>query len=191
MALLDAAGYTPDPETGWRLQTSIIINGTSQDAIDISSIVKEYFADIGVDMELEILEYGAYSAINSNHQYDQLFCYYTNMCIQGDPMAVLTSLLAPGLRANHNWYDADWLAQLEVAKGTQDDAARLDLYKELAVDAMIACPQALTPTTLYWNFWHPWLKGYSGQWAYMIMEGTQYKHWWIDLDMREAMTGTR
>ena len=93
------------------------------------------------------------------------------------------------LTHTHDWEDPDFIAKFELAKKTFDDDERIELYRELHIDALEAAVWLLLPMGYDILYWQPWLKGLRGAKNYYL--ANWYKYWWLDLDLKESITGAR
>ena len=177
--LLAGAGY-PDG-----FKTNMLIS--SADDMDLPLIIKDFFDDIGVDMEIKVVEATTFfSYVNIFKKHDQmvwtrLACnsgpaeptmlmhsskYFLNPCVTNDP--VFDEIMD---RAPH-WLEGD-LNKANYVK-------QADMY---AMEHYWSVP--ILPSVSY-VLYQPWLKGYSedGFWG---QHGYQFARWWIDHDLKKAM----
>ena len=177
--LLTEAGY-PDG-----FQTNLLIS--SADDMDLPQIVQGYFADIGVDMEIKVVEATTFfSFVNIFKKHEQmvwsrLACnsgpaeptmlmhsskFFINPCMTADP--VFDELMD---RAPH-WLEGD--------PNKANFVKQADMY---AMEHYWSVP--ILPSVSY-VLYQPWLRGYSedGFWG---QHGYQFARWWIDHDLKESM----
>jgi len=169
--------------------------------VEILSIVQVYLADVGVEMEIVLLETGAFSSKKYAHDYDQMLPWTVGTmtpCFQSSPEgALLSNYRYPSLYNYPNFDDAWFNETLDEARTIQDYDARVKVLKELAVYVLEKSPYILPPAPYGYTFWAPWLKGshpdgYFGQvtpkWEWY---GPQAAHFWLDQDLKESMIGQR
>jgi len=178
--LLAEAGY-PD---GFKTEV-ICMQGYS----DLLSLIKAYWADIGVDLEIDVREYGAYVSIGYNRTHEEL---YISGFIATMPDKFLS--LVPG-DAN-NWaviddprineaYDAVTANYFNYAEANR-------LLKDVVPYILDQCFYLVPPVPKTYTFWQPWVKGYNGELQVSWMNFWDWpKYLWIDQDLKEEMTGRR
>jgi len=157
---------------------------------DMLSIIKEYYADIGVDMEINVLEYGAFSAQKYMKMYPQMVAVGVGglYSIQASPRTELSYYYTPGIFNYPDWDDAVFQERFEVAKQTQDDTERMELYQDLAIYALENAIHVLLPAPYGYTYWQPWVKGYWGQAGMFYADQNMLKNLWLDLDLKESIT---
>jgi len=152
--LLAEAGY-PD---GFKTEVT-----TLNSYVDMLSIVKDNWAQIGVDLEIKVLEYGAFWGVGFKRAFKGIFGY----------AAANGSLPFR--------YDAYF-----------DQSERYRIMREEFYPAVLGeCHVIQWPGSHKYHFWQPWVKGYSGE--YNLGKKNYYteKYLWIDQDLKEEMTGRR
>ena len=191
-ALLDAAGH-PRGADGTRFKTKLQVanNAAYHSNPDHAQLSKDYWAQIGVDVELDIVEWVVLAAHLNAHTYEGM---------------------TRGANGG-NWNNIQAIGQLETdaqwnSPGVQDpvydvmvaaarNAGSLEELQELirkADDYAIAQQWTIyaSPTPPGFIFWQPWMVGYNGELT--LGGGYHYQYLsrvWIDSDLREEMTGTR
>ena len=183
--LLADAGYPGG------FKTSIVCHAPM---VDLLSIVKEYFADIGVDMELDIREYSVFRTIGvSKKEFPELYSYgvssngYSpwwwgpwvvggsyNFSQVNDP------LIVPGAREN-------------VEANYWDEPAKFAAYRELIPYMLSQAWYVPLPDPMAYTFWQPWLKCYGGELdlGYYQSRSTWAPYVWIDQDLKYELTGRK
>jgi peptide/nickel transport system substrate-binding protein len=154
------------------------------------SIFKDYWEDIGVELILDVKEYGAWSAIMSYQTHKYMFVRGVSTTLPKDLNPVLIG----------NWENVGGIEDRRIV----DDKYRMDnaiiigepLANEIAREII---PYILEkgwiiplPGAVSYHFWQPWIKNYHGE----ITVGMADYHNWakyvrIDQDMKDDMTGTR
>lgn len=186
--LLKEAGY-PD---GFKIKM-VMQNGSAQE--QASAIIKEYWADIGINVELQVLEPTVFIGLWVGHKSEDLVLsafpggdaslfvryslgYYRgpnifNMSHVNDPAGT-----DPVIEAAFNRQ-----AQTVMVDYPAADKALKDVIPYILDQAF------LIPMPAPWGYriWQPWLKNYYG--------ANDVKFWlrwaWIDQDLKEKMTGRR
>jgi peptide/nickel transport system substrate-binding protein len=198
MALLDAAGYTADPVTGERmvLEAECII----QDS-DFAALIAGYLEDIGVTLDIIVLERGAYESHKYASNYNHVFMWgTTGIGIDVNQLQPLTMYFGTGRINIPDWGTGEagksgelFPAMLEDTVQTQDDAARMAKYMDIGLYILEEAPYLLVPARMNYTYWQPWVKGYKPKAGSYIpmMDHNMFKFWWLDLDVKESYTGER
>ena len=179
--LLAEAGY-PDG-----FKTDIVCQAG---AVDLLSVVKDYFEDIGVELEISVKEEGAYRGMLYGKSYPEM--------IYGDDNDTIYhfSRTSPG-GAQFNYINVDDPVLDEARDACYanylDDKKKEEIYKPLIPYMLEQSYYLSLPIGLFYQFWQPWIKNYTGEyevgymanffaWSYFI---------WVDQDLKEEITGTR
>lgn len=187
-ALLAEAGY-PD---GFKITMVMRNDPPSEQA---SAIIKEYWADIGIDVELQVLEASIFIGMWVGHQSEDLML---NTWAGGD--GALFVRYSMGYFRGPNIFNVSHVndppgtdAVIEEAYGKQEQYVMVN-YPEadrVTKEAYAYClSQAFNiqmPAPWGYRVWQPWLKNYYGELATKFW--LQYA--WLDLDLKEEMTGRR
>ena len=184
--LLAEAGYP----NGFKCKVNIYA-----DAADITSIVKEYFMAVGVDMEIVVHEGGAFGAVIYGRQYEDLiYSYWGN----ADPSSALTHAhggVPSSIYAFSNVVDPLAEEYTDAVKVIVDPEERNALTRAENLRQMELCWEVMLPAASGYAFWGPWLKGFMGEvgvgpTAEMGTLGI-YRYMWMDLDLKYEITGQR
>ncbi|MBA7592487.1 hypothetical protein ES708_34672 [subsurface metagenome] len=176
--LLTEAGY-PDG-----FSTSVLTGGGSL-ALDMLSMIKAYWVDIGVELELDVREGAAVSAAMRAGDYELLigatainpllheFGHYTtrdshlNWAFVDDP-----------------WFESQIIEGTRMFPGPDKDA----FTKGLALYWIGQCWYANFPAPVYYVYHWPWVKGYYGETEGGDFEtGNIFARMWLDQDLKEDM----
>ena len=182
--LLDEAGY-PRGADGTRFKTTL--NYGAWATLDYAEIAAAYWAEIGVDVEIDALssaEYherlwsrtgeGIYSAIAGN-----LF----------DPVMMAGWYHSDDMwnRGGSQWPELDAIVEAALAAPTDEEQKRL--IAEADKYAMSQHWLIFGPISPFFTFVQPWIIGYSGEMApptpnefYVI-----FARLWVDSELKEAM----
>jgi peptide/nickel transport system substrate-binding protein len=186
--------YTYDPEKAKELlaeagypkgfKTNIIC---TSGYVDMLSIIKAYWDEIGVDLELKILEAGAWTGTYYSGAYDQMTTFGHNpnrpeMFIQ----------FTNGQAMNFSKVNDPYINNLflESAATLLTEPERNAEMVRDGIDYVVAQAYSFTPPTPY-NYvgWYPWVKQYTGEIS--IGSWPHYEIWvkyiWIDQTMKKSM----
>ena len=199
--LLAEAGY-PDG-----FKTEVMVSSASPRTIDIMSLVKEQWAEVGVDLELDVTEPTTFTSI----LYAKTF---PGMTVLGWANSGLTDCFgwahggwvsrpAEGEEGPvvHSIYSfskvVDPVAEEEFNKweATEDTAERSRILKEHGIREIELVWEVQLPTPGSHIFWTPWLKGYHGEVGMGPDPGYGnngiYRFVWIDQDLKYEIAGIR
>ncbi len=180
MALLTEAGYP----NGFKISTI----AQAQD-VDLLSAVKAMFADVGVELTIDVKELGAMYSLLINKTYEEATIWGLHSY---QPFRFIDIL--KGDLSNMAMVDDPIIEQLHLdtlAAYTDEDARRAMLKDKLpyileqAWWAQLPMPQTYT-------IWQPWLKGYGGENDVGYFNpGNWVTYAWVDQDLRFEKTGVR
>lgn len=180
--LLAEAGY-PDG-----FKTSVLTYD-NQNYIDTLSIIKDYWADIGVELELDVKEYGAYISQGRMKNHEQMYMFVTASS------AVFKLVMSkPGNFYNYSMNEETLPNELfdRVGELYFDVEARNKFVKESYPEMIERAWFFPLPAPHYYTGWYPWLKGYNGEnYAGYYNSYVWARYVWLDRDLKEEMTGKR
>jgi ABC-type transport system substrate-binding protein len=175
-------------------QTEVISDASH---IDLLSVMAGYFAEIGVDMAMDIRDFSVYRSIIDSHNTKAMFYYSAGYGTNpakwvfygpGDPTKPFT--VSNRWELSHPILD-DYIQRCNAIYGT-DLHQQNTLLQEAEAWIVWMAPWIGTPGPHEYSLWHPWLKNYFGFEAFGFRN-----HWgfskicWLDLDLKEEMTGRR
>jgi len=174
--LLAEAGY---PEG---FSCEIDVPSLDQDYQNIAQLCKAWFADIGVDLQVNVLERGPFVSALLRHNYKDMISWHMG----GDtPFLAVSSFRDIGGKPNmYNWCrvnDPVYNQMIEKIEQTFDDTERAELIKEIDRYIKSQVWEISMPLSSFYILWQPWIKGYWGQVGLSFLSsGDMYKYWWID-----------
>ena len=177
-----SAGY-PDG-----FKTSIITHSVGATAVELLSIVKEYWADIGVELEIDVREYGAWTAYLYGHKQEQLIMGFAGGVLPFSMVETRSGQILnfsmvndPSIDEDNEFYIANYFDVPAITSRMKERIPyMLDLHHAL-----------LFPTANGFIFWQPWVKGYHGELEPGFQDVDYPRYLWIDQDLKEEMTGKR
>ena len=179
--LLAEAGY-PD---GFKTEV-ICMSG----AVDLLSIVKDNWAKVGVDMEISVKERTVWVSMVARKSFEHMVWNYVQ---PGDPSGL-------GGLAKDVFYNTAMVDDPVIDKYYEDtrtvwpDTAKImELFREVSLHIIEQAYYVVLPGPFYYAFWQPWVKEYNGEsfTGFMGAYGHPAKYLWLDLDLKEEMTGRR
>jgi ABC-type transport system substrate-binding protein len=179
-ALLTAAGYPT-------LKTTIICYNTAT-SVDYLSLIKEMWAEAGVELTIDARDYTTWITRIRTRNYDQMLYSST---------AGWEKLLNFNGSAFYNSsYVNDPLVAETAAKMSDyigvDDAKLMQLHHDLMPYVLEQCWVIAKPNPWGYFIWWPWVKDYEGAYSVgYVNYYLYYKYRWQDVDMKFKMTGKK
>jgi len=171
--LLDEAGYP----NGFK--TNVVASGTNEDT-ELLEIIKAYFKDIGVDMEIKLFaDLPSKQAFTNAGKHDQM--QSSNSIGVAAPPSMGLQRWKPGGQGNQMYNDDPYykdLIEKALNAATLEEAHRSSVEVE-----MYGAKQhwaVVTFGSVSPIMWQSWFKGYSGE---MIIGGLEREYWarcWIN-----------
>ncbi len=160
--------------------------------VDLVSIVKDNWAKIGVDLNVDVREIAVYSTlVNTQPRRFNQFAFISLTFITGSPY----SYLQPGNMTNYSEVNDPYLNERMIVIDTAfpDERKQDQLFKEWTPYVVAQQFHIQLPAYYQYNFWWPWVKSYNGE--YEVGYGDTFRDFsryiWLDQDMKERMTGRR
>ena len=158
----------------------------SPDHMDLLPLVAAYLEQVGVKLEIQPMEYGAFlSAMTSKTNAPGYFMNngHTNPIITLRKSFVTGALWNPS-RYSDPAFDAKWIRYRAAATRP----TRQRMLKELTREILDKAPYIWLPTPYNYTAWWPWVKNYGGELrAGAVRPGPIYARLWIDQDMKKQM----
>jgi peptide/nickel transport system substrate-binding protein len=182
--LLADAGYPGG------FKTNIVAANTAD--LDLLKIVKSYFAQVGIDMEIRLMEPAALIAFTQTDQKHDQLAYGGSLGSGHEPLRQLTRFQTgssgnPQLKVSDPVFDAFYPGAL-AATGVDEikrifrDANEYVARKHFAISLLQPMRYAL---------YQPWLKGYSGQFGSISWSPQSLSFYaarfWIDQTLKKSM----
>ncbi|MEK7354426.1 MAG: ABC transporter substrate-binding protein, partial [Chloroflexota bacterium] len=180
--LLAEAGYP----NGFK--TSILLTSTATEEIDYYSIIKDMWSKVGIQLDFDLKENAAATAIRNARTHEALATATTG------PVAVFTvgNPVAGVQFSNLSMLDDpkinDAMKRARTVALTDQNEAMKIFREEVAKYALAQAYAIPNVIGTYHNFWWPWLKNYSGE---VGVGYGQYGNWaawsWIDQALKKKM----
>jgi peptide/nickel transport system substrate-binding protein len=177
--LLAEAGY-PNGFTFKVQMTSASVEG------DLVQMVAAYLARIGVKMEIQTLEYGAYfSAMMTRTNAPGYFMFLGNT----NPTTALRKSFVKGNVWNpFRFSDPDIDTKMDEVLAESDDRVRQVKARLMTRQILEQAPFIALPTAYVYTGWWPWVKNYGGELrAGAERPGPIHARMWVDQAMKKAM----
>lgn len=175
-ALLAEAGYPDGFVTN-------CLAASNDSGVEVLEICKSMFLDIGVDMDIEVMDGATLRSYVTDGNHDAMVLS-TRQSSSMDPMICLQLRLSTNpncyLRHNDTTYasmvsEIDSATTLEEARVLINEAEKYDLEQHWSV---LICPTVI-PTA-----WQPWVKGYNGEFTASGWRGFIPARLWIDQGLK-------
>ena len=178
--LLAEAGYPK----GFTFKTQVC--SCAPDQMDLLPLVAGYLEEIGVKIEIQPMEYGAFlSAMTTQTNAAGYFMAngHTN------PTTTIRKNFVPGQVWNPSqWNDPAFSARVAEMYRTRDEPTRQKMIKEMTVEMLDKAPYIWLPTPYVFTAWWPWVKNYDGELRVgAVKPGPVYARIWIDQEMKKKM----
>jgi len=162
------------------------VNANSPVHMELAPMVAAYLEKVGVKMQLEPLEYGAFlSRMTSKTNGPGYFMNngHTN------PTTTIRKSFVTGQTWNpSNWSDPALDRKVAAMYGERDERKRQQMLKEMTREMLDKAPYIWLPTPYVYTAWWPWVKNYNGELrAGAVRPGPIYARLWIDQELKQKM----
>jgi len=158
----------------------------SPDHMDLLPLVAAYLEQVGVKMEIQPMEYGAFlSAMTSR----SLSVGYMMNNGHTNPTTTIRKSFTTGQQWNPSGYsDPKYDAKMDEVYRTKDEATRIKMLREMTIEILDLAPYIWLPTPYVYTAWWPWVKNYAGELrAGSVRPGPIYARMWLDQEMKKKM----
>jgi peptide/nickel transport system substrate-binding protein len=154
--------------------------------MDLIPLVASYLEQVGVKMEIQPMEYGAFlSAMTSKTNAPGYFMKngHTN------PTTSIRKSFVTGQTWNPSqWTDAPLDERMAEAYRERDEEKRKVMIREMTRDIVDKAPYIWLPTEYVYSAWWPWVKNYNGELrAGATRPGPIYARLWIDQELKKKL----
>lgn len=161
------------------------------DYVDMLSIFKDYWSKIGVDLELDVKEYSVWQSQITSKTYDDMIVrglsgsstahkLYTYRGGEEGPVENLSMV-------ESEICDETYTAMLD---NYFEAEVRRGMFRDLVPYILDQVWMIQMPTAHLFNFWWPWVKGYTGEICVGYYDiGNWPIYTWVDQDLKAEMTG--
>jgi peptide/nickel transport system substrate-binding protein len=156
---------------------------------DYYSILVDYWAKIGVDVELKtVSDFGQLISVNSERAWKGMLAQFISPCSTYPEQAQYTgdSWLNPS-RLNDPYINE--MADKARAAGVTSLKEAMGITKELTKYLLAQVYAIPAPHYPLYVLWWPWLKNYTGEtWCgYMTLDSTWLQYPWVDQTLKKSM----
>ena len=154
---------------------------------DFLSIIKEYFAAVGIDMELIISEPGKFTSINRGRTHEEMIFKEPKMWAFSWKMH---EVRPESMDDTSYWGDDETRAVYETLNQylAKDDAKWQAALKGVTSHILEQAPYVFLPSPYTFNVWWPWLQNwYGASDVGYFTPGVWYQYIWLDTVMKKQM----
>jgi peptide/nickel transport system substrate-binding protein len=178
--LLAEAGYPK----GFSVKVQVC--ACSPDHMDLLPLVAGYLEQVGVKLEIQPMEYGAFlSAMTSRTHAPAYFMAngHTN------PTTSIRKSFTTGQQWNPaGWSDPEFDKRMEAVYREPDEEKRKVALRQMTTEMLDKAPYIWLPTQYVYTAWWPWVKNYGGEIrAGAVRPGPIYARIWVDQEMKKKM----
>ena len=180
--LLDEAGY-PRGSDGIRFKFALL-RSSAQSDLSYDQLVASYWREIGVDMEIEIVDRPVVQAAIGARDFDMTG---TRAAGVADPILSVGTLTSESqwnaVASNDPVYDG--LYETALAAGTYEEQKQILIEMDMHV---IRNHWVIWgPDTPLFHVTQPWIKGYNGEAGIGALKFPIFARLWIDQDVKQEM----
>ncbi len=159
-------------------------------SFDMLSIIKDYWAKIGVDLTIDVREYGAFHGMRRNWDHKDMTVEGLYSYLAHKMVAVIPTSHNNQSRVNDPVIN-EALEQITAAYFDWD--RKVQLIKEITPYILEQTLVIHLPEPYTYTIWQPWVKNYQGEATvgYFATNGNFVNFIWLDQDLKEEMTGGR
>ena len=174
--LLAEAGY-PDG-----FETEILTYAYDQQV----EIYQGYWANIGIDAKIRMVDYGTFVSQSFGRVYDQIAAVG---CGQTSPFIILSMQTSKSFFNIGMVNDPHIDQQIEEVEKCFDAEKRNKMFRELGVYILEQANNVAFPASYLYMFWWPWIKNYNGELTMgsIYDRGPIWARVWFDRDLRQEM----
>jgi peptide/nickel transport system substrate-binding protein len=178
--LLAEAGYPK----GFTFKVQVC--ACSPDHQDLLPLVAAYLEKVGVKVEIQPMEYGAFLSAMTTRTHAPGY-FMNSGCV--NPTTTLRKSFFTGQPWNPSQYsDPEYDTKMHAVFLERDEKKRQAMLKAMTREIVDKAPYIWLPTPYIYSAWWPWVKNYGGELrAGAFRPGPIYARIWIDQEMKKKM----
>src|SRR5882724_6464736 len=131
------------------------------DHIDLIPLIAAYLEQVGVKIEIQTMEYGAFlSAMTTK---TNAAGYFMNNGHTNPTRSIHKSFYTKEVWNPSQWSDPKLDAKIDEMYRTPDEEKRVEMIREITRDIVDKAPYIWLPTPYIFSAWWPWVKNYAGE----------------------------
>ena len=156
------------------------------DHADLLPLVGAYLDRVGVKIEIQPMEYGAFlSAMTSKTVAPG---YFMDNGHTNPTTTIRKSFVAGQVWNPSQWADPEYDRKMAAAYLERDEPKRQAMLKAMTREILDKAPYIWLPAPYIYTAWWPWVKNYGGELrAGAVRPGPIYARIWIDQEMKKKM----
>ncbi len=155
--------------------------------LDLLQVVKSYFAQIGVDMEIRVRDFASHRAFIRAFSHDALAYDDRISAVIYDPLTTIGKFSTVNYTNYSCVNDPVYDDLYNRATVSLDQAEFKRLIIEANDRAMAQHWAVSLPPNISVTAYQPWLKGYSGELVASVGRGPLFAGFWVDQELKKAM----
>jgi peptide/nickel transport system substrate-binding protein len=166
--------------------TKVQVCSCSPDHMDLLPLVAGYLEQVGVKLEIQPLEYGAFLSAMTSRTHTP--AYFMNNG-HTNPTTTIRKSFVTGQQWNPSgWSDPEFDKKMDVVYREPDEAKRQKMLREMTTEILDKAPYIWLPTPYIYSAWWPWVKNYQGELrAGAVRPGPIYARIWVDQELKRKM----
>ena len=179
-ALLAEAGFPK----GFTFKTQVC--ACNPDHMDIIPLISAYLEKVGVKMDIQVMEYGAFlSAMTTK---TNAAGYFMNNGHSNPTTSIRKSFVTKQTWNPSQYSDPEFDKRMADVYLERDEGKRQLLIKLMTRDIVEKAPYIWLPTPIGYSAWWPWVKNYDGE----LRAGSErpapiHARMWVDQAMKKKM----
>jgi peptide/nickel transport system substrate-binding protein len=154
--------------------------------MDLIPLIAGYLEQVGVKMEIQPLEYGAFLSAMTTRTHTA--GYFMNNGHTNPTTTIRKSFVKGQLWNPSGWNDPSVDERMAEAYRERDEEKRKAMMRELTREILDKAPYVWLPTPYVYTAWWPWVKNYAGELRVgAVRPGPVYSRIWIDQDLKKKM----
>jgi peptide/nickel transport system substrate-binding protein len=177
--LLAEAGYP----NGFSFKVQVSSNTQNHDLV---TLVGSYLAKVGVKMEMNLTEFGAYGRAMATGTNDP--GYYMITTITNPTTSIRKNFTKNSIFNPSRWADPEYDKKMLEVIAEPDERVRQVKVRLMTREILEKAPYIWLPVPYVYTAWWPWVKNYGGELrAGAERAGPIHSRMWVDQDLKKKM----
>jgi len=158
----------------------------SPDHMDLLPLVAGYLEQVGVKLEIQPMEYGAFLSAMTTRKHTAAYMMNNG---HTNPTTTIRKSFTTGQTWNPGgWSDPAFDKKMEQVYQEPDEDKRKAMLREMTTYMLDQAPYIWLPTPYVYSAWWPWVKNYAGELRTgAVRPGPVYARIWVDQEMKKRM----